>query len=124
MSDADEAAERVDDRVDEAREVYQRQGRIVRAGWIAVGFLLVLVGLAMIVIPGGPATFVLPVGLGMLAVVFGWARRLLIQSVRKGVVTKKVLQDTDSRARALGVSAVACFAAAGIALIVLWIVPG
>lgn len=120
----DEAAERVDDRVDEARDVYERQGMIVRAVWIAVAVLLVLVGLAMIVIPGGPATVVLPVGLGMLAVVFGWARRLLMYSVRKGVVTKKALQDIDTKVKTFGVAALACLAAAVTALLVLWIVPG
>ncbi len=124
MSDADEAAERVDDRVDDARDVYERQGKVFRFVWIAVALLVVLGGLAMIVLPGGPSTFVVPVGLGMLAVVFGWARRLLKRSVRKGVEAKKSMEDSTRKGKVLGVAAVACFAGALIALIVVWILPG
>ncbi len=124
MSDAEEAAERVDDRVDEARDVYKRQNRIVRAMWIAVAVLLVVVGLALFVFPGGPAWIVVPVGLGMLGAVFGSARRLLIRSVRKGAKAKNVAEDTNRKVKALGVAALACLVAAVVALIGLWIVPG
>ena len=41
-----------------------------------VGVTLVLIGLALIVLPG-PAFIVLPVGLGILALEFEWARRAL-----------------------------------------------
>ncbi|MDP1758458.1 MAG: PGPGW domain-containing protein [Thermodesulfovibrionales bacterium] len=56
-----------------------------------VGFTVLLIGLAMIVLPG-PAFIVIPVGLGILALEFAWARRLLkrvkykIQNLRKGGV--------------------------------------
>ena len=42
----------------------------------AVGFTVLLIGIAMIVLPG-PAVVVIPVGLGILATEFVWARRLL-----------------------------------------------
>ncbi|MDQ3931958.1 MAG: PGPGW domain-containing protein [Actinomycetota bacterium] len=122
MSDAEEAAERVDDRVDEARDVYERQGKILRFVWIVVAFLVVIGGLAMIVIPGGPATVVVPVGLGMLAVVFGWARHLLMRSVRKGVEAKKFLEDTNTKVKLFGYAALGCLNAAVLALIVVWLV--
>lgn len=57
-----------------------------------VGFTVLLIGLAMIVLPG-PAFIVIPVGLGILAIEFAWARRLLkrvkykIQNLRKGGIT-------------------------------------
>jgi uncharacterized protein (TIGR02611 family) len=41
-----------------------------------VGFTVLLIGLAMLVLPG-PAFIVIPIGLGILAVEFAWARRLL-----------------------------------------------
>jgi len=41
-----------------------------------VGFTVVLIGIAMIVLPG-PAFVVIPAGLGILAVEFTWARRWL-----------------------------------------------
>ena len=42
----------------------------------AVGFTVLLLGLALIVLPG-PAVVVIPIGLGILATEFVWARRLL-----------------------------------------------
>ncbi|MCG2708966.1 MAG: PGPGW domain-containing protein [Thermodesulfovibrionales bacterium] len=59
-----------------------------------VGFTVLLIGLAMIVLPG-PAFIVIPVGLGILAIEFAWARRLLkrvkykIQNLRKGGVNNE-----------------------------------
>ena len=41
-----------------------------------VGFTVLLIGLAMIVLPG-PAVVVIPLGLAMLATEFVWARNLL-----------------------------------------------
>ncbi len=41
-----------------------------------IGLTVVLIGAAMIVLPG-PAVLVIPAGLGILATEFVWARRLL-----------------------------------------------
>jgi uncharacterized protein (TIGR02611 family) len=41
-----------------------------------VGFTVLLLGVAMIVLPG-PAFVVIPAGLGILAIEFAWARHLL-----------------------------------------------
>ncbi|GGI08653.1 PGPGW domain-containing protein [Egicoccus halophilus] len=79
----DEARERADRKVDEARDVYDRHGRVFHVMWIAVGAVVVLGGLAMIVFPG-PSTVVVPLGMAMLAVVFGWARRALLEGVDVG----------------------------------------
>ena len=43
---------------------------------LVVGGTIVLIGVAMIVLPG-PATLVIPFGLGVLSVEFVWARRWL-----------------------------------------------
>lgn len=57
-----------------------------------VGFTVLAIGIAMIALPG-PAFIVIPVGLGILAIEFAWARRLLkrvkykIQNLRKGGIT-------------------------------------
>jgi tellurite resistance protein TerC len=47
-----------------------------------VGFTVLLIGIAMIVLPG-PAVIVIPVGLGILGLEFAWARRWL-QKVKEG----------------------------------------
>ena len=42
-----------------------------------IGITILVIGIAMIVLPG-PAIMVIPVGLGILATEFAWARRLLL----------------------------------------------
>ncbi len=46
-----------------------------------VGSTVVLVGLALLVLPG-PAFVVIPIGLTILAIEFEWARRLLLRARR------------------------------------------
>jgi len=42
---------------------------------VVIGFTILLFGIALIVLPG-PAVVVIPIGLGILATEFVWARRL------------------------------------------------
>jgi len=58
---------------------YKWARRIVIA---VVGFTVLAVGVAMIVLPG-PACVVIPVGLGILSIEFAWARHWL-NKVRQG----------------------------------------
>ena len=51
----------------------RRLKRIIIA---VIGFTVLLIGIAMIVLPG-PAVLVIPAGLAILATEFVWARRLL-----------------------------------------------
>lgn len=58
--------------------------RLIKRIVIAVaGFTVLLIGVAMIVLPG-PAIVVIPAGLAILAVEFAWAKRLLIEAKEKG----------------------------------------
>lgn len=50
--------------------------RVKRLVITIIGLMVLGVGIAMIVLPG-PAVIVIPVGLGILATEFVWARRLL-----------------------------------------------
>lgn len=56
--------------------------QLIRAAWrlivVVVGGTVLLVGVAMIVLPG-PAVVVIPAGLAILASEFVWARRLLVR---------------------------------------------
>lgn len=55
----------------------RRAYRLARRAVIAVvGFTLLALGLVLLVTPG-PASLVIPAGLGLLALEFAWARRLL-----------------------------------------------
>lgn len=51
-----------------------------------IGFTILLIGLMLIVLPG-PAFVVIPIGLGILATEFLWARKLLDkvkENIKKG----------------------------------------
>jgi uncharacterized protein (TIGR02611 family) len=48
-----------------------------------VGFTILLIGIALLVLPG-PAFIVIPIGLGLLATEFVWARKLL-KKVKKQI---------------------------------------
>lgn len=48
-----------------------------------VGFSVLCVGVAMIVLPG-PAFLVIPAGLGILALEFTWAKRWLAEAKARG----------------------------------------
>ena len=55
------------------RTTINQARRLIR---IVVGFTVLLIGLAMVVLPG-PAVVVIPIGLAILATEFVWAKRLM-----------------------------------------------
>jgi hypothetical protein len=112
------AMDRVERGLDHAQEIYADHGRLFRVMWVAVGVVVVLAGLAMIVVPG-PVTIVVPTGLVMLAVVFGWARKLLMVSVDRGVDVTNRVENANRTAQVLLVAASAAVAAAVVAVVVL-----
>jgi len=71
-----------------------------RAVVALIGFTVLLIGLAMVVLPG-PAIIVIPLGLAILATEFVWARRLLEKArariVRKGARRKAQSPATDDQ---------------------------
>jgi uncharacterized protein (TIGR02611 family) len=60
-----------------------------------VGFTVLAVGVAMIVLPG-PAFIVIPVGLGILSIEFAWARRWLRKVKESGGSIVDTLKGTRS----------------------------
>src|SRR5687768_5483182 len=51
---------------------------------LVIGGTVLLIGVVMLVVPG-PGLLVIPVGLGILAIEFAWARRLLRTFKKKGL---------------------------------------
>jgi uncharacterized protein (TIGR02611 family) len=56
---------------------------IKRIAITVAGFTVLLVGVAMIILPG-PAFIVIPAGLAILAIEFAWAKRLLVEAKARG----------------------------------------
>ncbi len=68
---------------------YRLAKRVVIA---IVGFTVLAIGAAMIVLPG-PAFVVIPVGLGILGLEFAWARRWLVKvRARSEALARAALQ--------------------------------
>lgn len=114
----EDASRWADRKVGDAREVYQRHGRVFRMLWVAIGSIVVVAGLAMIVFPG-PATVVVPFGLVMLAAAFGWARRLLVRSVEQGEGATRRFRQASTPIKVLTIAASASAAAGIVAWFVL-----
>ena len=68
------------DGVQERRERHRERSKVVRAAVILAGFVVVLAGLAMLVLPG-PGLAVTAAGLAILALEFVWAERVLERTV-------------------------------------------
>ncbi|MBW3620407.1 MAG: PGPGW domain-containing protein [Actinobacteria bacterium] len=103
----DEARAKAEARIDRATEIYDRHGVVVHVLWVGVAVVLILGGLAMTVLPG-PAVVVVPAGLAMLAVVFGWARRLLLAGADEGADAWEHVKRTRRWVKVLSVAAVVC----------------
>jgi uncharacterized protein (TIGR02611 family) len=112
------------ERIRERKERHKQRGKVYRFGFAVVGVLVVLAGLALS-LPGvpGPGLLLAAVGLGMLALEFDRAERLL----EKVLVRLERMADQASKASlpqkiGLGLAA-AAGAAAAVAAVVLWGIP-
>lgn len=109
-------------KVRERREDFQQRGRLYRMAFVAAGFVLVLGGIAMLVLPG-PAFVVIPIGLAILSLEFAWAETLLDRSLVEADKAKRKAKETTRRQRILTGIATACAAASFVALAILYDIP-
>jgi uncharacterized protein (TIGR02611 family) len=110
------------DGVRERREKHLERNRIVRVVVATFGFLVVLAGLAMLVLPG-PGLLVIAIGLGILALEFVWAERLLERTVDKMDDAADAVKHSSRKQQALGVALLALGAAGLVTAAVLWDLP-
>lgn len=94
------------------REWHRERGRIYRTIWVVGGFVVLLAGLAMTVLPG-PAIVVIPLGLAMLSLEFSWAQRLLERALDRGMAAKERASRSSNRGKLLIGAAATAVAAAG-----------
>jgi uncharacterized protein (TIGR02611 family) len=96
-------------RLREQRARHLDRSRLYRVPFALAGFTVVLVGVALLVLPG-PGLLVIAVGLGMLALEFTWAERVLERTLER-------MTATGSRVRRLGRLEQAVSLAAGLAAV-------
>jgi uncharacterized protein (TIGR02611 family) len=81
------------ERLREQRERHLGRSRFYRVPFALLGFTVVLVGVAMLVLPG-PGLLVIAAGLAMLALEFAWAERVLERTLDR-------MTETSTRVRRL-----------------------
>src|SRR3954452_21448930 len=87
------------------RERHLARPRIVRAGFVVMGFTVLLAGIAMLALPG-PAFAVIPIGLAVLSLEFSWAGRLLEKALVQAEKAKEVARQTSRTQRVAFAAAV------------------
>src|SRR5215218_37569 len=110
------------DGVRERREKHLERSRIVRIVVAIFGFLVVLAGLAMLVLPG-PGLLVIAIGLGILALEFVWAERLLERTVDKMEEAADTVKRSSRTQQALAVALLALATGGLVAAAILWDLP-
>jgi uncharacterized protein (TIGR02611 family) len=110
------------DRVRARQHRHRQRSFFIRIPFALAGFMVLLLGVVMLFTPG-PGWALIIFGLGLLALEFTWAERLLERVLNKvEQVSEEVMQ--GSRLRRATVLAVGALAAAGmLALIVFWDIP-
>jgi len=111
-------------KLDERRERHLRRSRPYRVGVVIVGFLLVIAGVFLSG-PGipGPGFVVIIVGLGLLALEFTWAARLLERVAVYADGAKERAGRTSTTQKVLAGLAVALAIAGFVVAAILWDIP-
>ncbi len=119
---SEEPSSRTLERLRARKERHAARSRFYRALFALAGFGVVVLGLLLIPLPG-PGLLIVAVGLGMLALEFAWAERLLERTLGRMESAKQTAVEARPWQMALGALVVAACAASGLAIVLLWDVP-
>jgi uncharacterized protein (TIGR02611 family) len=92
------------ERLREKRARHLDRSRFYRVPFALLGFTVVLIGLAMLVLPG-PGLLVIAVGLGMLALEFAWAERVLERTLERMTATSTKVKHLSRLEQAVSLAA-------------------
>jgi uncharacterized protein (TIGR02611 family) len=106
----------------ERRERHLERNRLLRIGFAILGFLVVAVGIAMLVLPG-PGLLVIAIGLGILALEFAWAERLLERTVDRMEQAADTVREASRTQQLLLAAALAAASVALLAAVLIWDLP-
>jgi uncharacterized protein (TIGR02611 family) len=113
------------ERVRHRKELHKQRGRAYRIAFGIAGFVVLLGGifLSLPFVPG-PGLLFVAIGLGMLALEFAWAERLLERIVdRLEQAGERAARATRGQRTAAAAAVAACVAAL-VAVAFIWDVPG
>ena len=104
------------------RERHLKRGRAYRIMFMIAAFLVVAIGLALVPLPG-PGWAIVFIGLGMLALEFEWAERLMEKILNRLEAAQESAMNASPAQKALGVAATVLGIAACVAAAILWDIP-
>jgi uncharacterized protein (TIGR02611 family) len=103
------------DRLREQRLRHLSRSRFYRVPFALAGFTVLLIGLALLVLPG-PGLLVIAVGLGMLALEFAWAERVLERTLARMSRTTEAVRRGNRLLKAVSLAAMLAGVGALVAL--------
>jgi uncharacterized protein (TIGR02611 family) len=118
----DERPHPIIQRLQMRRERHLARSRLYRLVFAVVGFTVLLVGIAMLVLPG-PGLLVIVVGLTLLALEFAWAERMLERAVDRMERARQATREASRWQKIFGGLAVAAGLGAVITAAIYWDVP-
>jgi uncharacterized protein (TIGR02611 family) len=83
------------------RERHLKHSKPYRIAFMILAFVVVLAGLALVPLPG-PGWAIVFVGLGMLALEFEWAEKLLIKALQQAERAREKARNTTPTQKVLG----------------------
>jgi uncharacterized protein (TIGR02611 family) len=110
------------ERVRARQERHRQRNRVFRAAFAVAGFVVLLVGVIMLFTPG-PGWAVIVLGLGMLALEFAWAERLLERVIDQLERAADQVAKGSPVRRAVVLSIAVLALAALVAMVIIWDVP-
>jgi len=113
------------ERVRHRKELHKQRGRAYRFAFGVAGFLVLFAGifLSLPFVPG-PGLLFVAIGLGMLALEFAWAERLLERIADRVERAGERAARATREQRTMAAAAVVVCAVALVAAAVIWDVPG
>ena len=106
----------------ERRRRHLERSRFFRVAVVLTGFLIVLGGIAMLVLPG-PGLLAIAIGLALLALEFAWAERLLVLTVDRMEAATTTVKAASPLQQAALVGLAILAIVAVILAILLWDIP-
>jgi uncharacterized protein (TIGR02611 family) len=110
------------ERLRRQRERHLGRSRFYRVPFALLGFTVVLIGLALLVLPG-PGLLVMAFGFAMLALEFAWAERVLERTLDRMTRTTQAVTRGNRALKALSTAAAVAGLAALIAVALYFDVP-
>ena len=104
------------------RERHLKRSKAYRVAFMIVAFLVVLSGLALVPLPG-PGWAIVFIGLGMLALEFEWAEKLMEKILNRLQAAQERAKNASPLQKALGIAAAVLGIAAFVAAAILWDIP-